>query len=207
MSTQPEDEATRLHSSAAAGVPAANASAVAAPVAQPFDPARMLNDIIAARNPQHEVSALVGLAQVKIGKDNLRFEVRSALAGYVYVLMLDAKREHLFLMFPNAVDPHNRIKAGQSLHLPGKNWPLVAQGPAGSDQFLVLVSESPRDFTAASLQKGEPFAEFDLNRIKAEWQAQPQPLLFAGQAKCEPGTPCPAGFGAAGFVIEEVEKK
>ena len=182
-------------------------ASAAQPVVLPFDPARMLNDLIAAGNPQHEVTTIVGQQQVRIGKDNLRFEVRSARDGYVYVLMLDAKHEHLYLMFPNVVAQQNRIKANEPLRLPGKHWPLVAQGPAGTDQFVVLVSEAPRDFAKAGLQKGDPFAEFDLNRLKAEWASKPQPLLFAGQAKCEAGTPCPDGFGAAGFVIEEVEKR
>ena len=185
-------------------VPQASATPTPSPVATTapsavFDPARMLSEVVNAADPQVQVSVEVAQQRLLIGRDFLSFNVRSPQAGFVYVLTLDAERKHLSLLFPNSIDKKNRIEADKPLKLPRKGWPIQAQGPVGNDQFVVIVSEQERDFTAAGLQKSDSIPEFNLEQAQAAMKNQPPGVpLFAGQG---------AGrYGAAAFTIEEFKK-
>ena len=52
------------------------------------------------------------------------------------------------LLFPNALDAGNEIRAGETIALPRPRWQLTAGGPPGIDKLLVLVTEGPRDLPA-----------------------------------------------------------
>jgi hypothetical protein len=184
------------------------ASVVAPPVAPApvFDPLKMLTDIVASRDTQHEVEAKVASNKVKIAKDDLRFTVRSSKPGYVYVLMLDTERQHLYLMFPNASDKNNKIAAGNAMSVPGASSKWTAQGPAGLDQFVVMVSDSPRDFKVAGWQAGDPIGEFSMEFARRAFEAKSgSPALFAGEVACAANAPCSSSYGAASFAIEELQ--
>ena len=183
----------------ASPTPVAVATPAPPPVATEFEPTRMLNDVVAAADAQMQVSVEVPKQRLQIGRDFLSFNVRSSQAGFVYVLTLDAERKHLSLLFPNGADKNNRIEVDKVLKLPRKAWPIQAQGPAGNDQFVVIVSPEERDFTAAGLQKSDSIAEFDLALAKAAMAGQSAGApLFAGKGASR--------FGAAGFSIEEFKK-
>ena len=70
------------------------------------------------------------------------------------MVLLGSDRSSFYLLYPNAFDRQNKIKANQPLTLPAPNWAVKASGPAGTDELLVLVSASPRDLKA--LPQGEP---------------------------------------------------
>jgi serine/threonine protein kinase len=201
-----------------AAMPAASVASIAPPVASAttpviptpaatptpavvaeFDPARMLSEVVAAADPQVKVEISVPQPRLRIGKDPLNFTVRSSQAGFVYVLQLDTERKHLYLLFPNAIDKKNRIEADKPLKLPRKDWSILVQGPAGSDQFVVMVSEQERSFDGTGLQKSDSIPEFDLAQAKQAFQAQAAGgPLFAGKGG--------GRYGAAGFEVEEVKK-
>lgn len=176
----------------------------AGPALTPID---ALFRIAAAGNPQHAVTVDVSLPRVRIGVDRLRFSVSSSRAGYVYLLMVGADRRQFWLLFPNEDDQANRIAAGGTLTLPRPGWHMSATGPPGTDQLLVMVSEAPRDFSAAGLIPSPPFAEFRLDKGGRIGAATPEAAQrYAGQPRC-PGqqdSACPRAYGAALFSIEEV---
>jgi len=137
-------------------------------------------------------------ARIVIGKDKLHFRLRSAKAGHLYLLMVGSDRSHFFALFPNALDGDNRIEANQELALPRPGWALVAGGPPGVNTLLAIVSEHPRDFTAAGLKTQEPFGEFPL-------ASGTDFAVYAGRPKCPAGqAECSAGYGAAILTIEEI---
>jgi hypothetical protein len=81
---------------------------------------------------------------------------------------------------------------------------MVAGGPAGTNHFVAIVSEQPRDFTAAGLKKVDPFAEFPLETAAEIARSQPaEPSPFVGKPVCAAGAPCSDAYGAAIFTIEE----
>ena len=145
-------------------------------------------------------------AQVRIGRDRLRFRLRSNKSGYLYVLMVGTDKQHFYKIFPNAVDDKNRIDAGKELSLPRAGWIMVSDGPPGADQFVAVVSENPRDFADTGLVTVDPFAEFPFDaaaRLAASHTAGQSPFL--GKATCPDGTAgCSDAYGAAVFTIEEV---
>ena len=153
--------------------------------------------------PGFEVTASPRKSEVAIGKDKLGFELRSKREGFVYVYLLSSGGE-MFLLFPNLLDKHNKIAAGQGLTLPRASWPMDAGGPAGVNQFAVLVSEHERDFGGSGMQSEGVFPQFPLPVLAALEAARgsaPPPLL--GQPVCALNTPCKDAYGTAFFKITE----
>ena len=191
-------------------VPAQTATAPPQPVqetsAKAFDPVSALDRIFEGRDRNHLVTVATDKARIKIGRDQLRFRVSSAKGGHVYVLMVGTDRNHFNLLFPNAIDGANRIASHEELRLPRPGWAMTAGGPPGTNHFVAIVSESPRDFTDAGLRMVDPFGEFPpevASKIARSQAGKPTP--FAGKPACKAGSACPAGYGAATFSIDETD--
>lgn len=173
------------------------------PPPAPRTPAESLQSLASGAAPGFDVTATPKKAEVAIGKDRLAFEVRSKREGFVYVFLLSSGGE-MFLLFPNLLDKYNKITAGGSLSLPRASWPMDAGGPAGTDQFAVLVSEHERDFSAAGVQNDGVFPVFPLPvlaALEATRGTGPSPLL--GKPVCAPGAPCNDVYGVGNFKIVE----
>lgn len=186
----------------------ASAASLHTPKDAAFDPVRALDDVFQARNRDHAVTISIDQAQVRIGVDQLMFSIRSSKPGYVYLLMVGTDRSQFWLLFPNSLDNNNRIEADQQLDLPRARWRMVASGPPGTNQFVAIVSDSPRDFQSAGLKKLEPFSEFPLaTAAQLQRAASGAAPLFAGKAKCQSGQgACSEAYGAAVFSIAEIAK-
>lgn len=202
-------------SAPASGAPVSGAPASVAAVQTPpapatppatFDFIAEMDRIFTQRDPEHAVGVVVPSPRVTIGKDRLRFNVRSSRSGYLYVLMAGSDKQHLYLLFPNQIDRDNRVTAGKEVMLPRPGWSMVADGPAGTDQFVVIVSERERDFTKAGLVQFEPFAEFPFETAARLSQRSPADRsLFVGDPVCvDAAASCSDAYGAAAFSIEEV---
>jgi hypothetical protein len=123
----------------------------------------------------------------------------------VYIYTVGTEGNDFHLLFPNARDRNNRIGANEVLRLPRASWPIKAFGPPGTDHFVVMVSDAPRDFGAAGLTDENPFAVFPVAqaaRLQAAYTGKT--ALFAGTPVCA-DTPCAADYGAAAFTIDEVQ--
>jgi hypothetical protein len=64
------------------------------------------------------------------------------------------------VLFPNALDGNNRVEARKPLALPRPDWKLMAQGPAGTNHLLVLVTDTPRDLSALTASPPTAAAPF-----------------------------------------------
>lgn len=175
--------------------------------AKPFSPLDEIDRLFQQRSRDYSVAVEVEQAQVRIGRDRLRFRLRSNKPGYLYVLMVGTDKQHFYKIFPNAVDSKNRIDAGKELALPRPGWIMVSDGPPGADQFVAIVSEQPRDFTDSGLVAVDPFAEFPFEAAAQLAASQPTGQSpFIGKVKCPDGAAaCSDAYGAAVFTIEEVE--
>jgi hypothetical protein len=135
----------------------ASTTQVAAP-ALPKPPASAaLSDIYEQRDARRKVLLKVHNSPLKIGKDVLDLSVNSSHDGYMYLVLLGSDNKSFYLLFPNDLDKSNAIKAGETLKLPRKNWQITAQGPAGTDKMLVVISESPRALSLLGQGKSGPF--------------------------------------------------
>jgi serine/threonine protein kinase len=173
------------------------------PPSLPRTPLDSLQSLAAGAAPGFDVTATPKKPEVSIGKDKLAFEVRSKREGFVYVFLLSSGGE-MFLLFPNLLDKYNKITAGSPLSLPRASWPMDAGGPAGTNQFAVLVSEHERDFSASGVKNDGVFPQFPLPvlaALEATRGTGPSPLL--GQPVCAPNTPCNDVYGVANFKIVE----
>jgi len=173
------------------------------PPPAPRTPLESLQSLAAGAAPGFDVTATAKKPEVAIGKDKLAFEVRSKREGFVYVFLLSSGGE-MFLLFPNLLDKYNKINANSALSLPRASWPMDAGGPAGTNQFAVLVSERERDFSASGVQNDGVFPQFPLPvlaALEATRGAGPSPLL--GKPVCAPNTPCNDVYGVANFKIVE----
>ncbi len=189
---------------APAAVPTASPPVVstAAPP-QVFDASRSLKEVVSGASADYAVSAKPLKNEVQIGKDRLEFQVQSSKAGFVYVYYLSSSSE-MYLLFPNALDKRNKIEAGATLSLPRPSWVMEAGGPAGTDEFVVVVSERERDLKATGIQYDGVFGQFSTKILAALEVGRPagQPLL-AGTPICEGATPCKDIYGANSFKITE----
>jgi len=144
------------------------AAPAAVPVAQPvLASSATLRVITQPSNPRRKVEVVLSRNRLKIGEDPLALTVKSSHDGDVHLVLLGSDRKSFYLLFPNGLDSDNRIQANQRLSLPRPDWKLVAQGPAGTDQLLVLVSDTPRDLKAltASLPDASVPFTFSLNDL------------------------------------------
>jgi Caspase domain/Domain of unknown function (DUF4384) len=163
------------------------------------------------RDGKRKVEITATKTQLKIGQDTMDFSVKSDKAGYVYVALAGSDNKSLYVLFPNDLDKNNRIVAGQTMLLPRPNWKLRSQGPEGTNQLLVFVSDGPRDLSSLSKNKSGPFT-VSLN--SADGRAELGALMSRSaigtdavciDAKTRVGTPqCSDAFGAAMLRINEV---
>ena len=195
----------------AAAISAPSAQDVAAPPSRgPFSVEAVLEDIVRRADPQMSVTAKADNENLVIGRDQLKFRVKSSQAGYLYVLYSGTGPANLLLLFPNEADRDNRIAANKDLLLPrkgssGKTWSIDAAGPPGADHIVALVSRVPRDFAGVGLKQGSGVSSFDLETIQGLWaSASASGSPYAGAARCDANADCASEFGAALLRISEV---
>ena len=164
---------------------------------------RIIDTLHEQRNLDWPVSVQVTSDRVKIGKDRLRFRLRSERDGYVYLLMQGTDRSHFYQLFPNGLDQNNRLRGNADMSLPRSNWEMVAGGPPGLNRFIALVTPTPRKFAAAGLDSGHPFSEFD-PQVAARVFSDKGAGAFAGEpAGCKLDEQACAAYGSVLFEIEE----
>ena len=126
-----------------------------------------LKDIEQQRNPRRVVDVKVSKPAMKIGKDSLNLSIKSSHDGYIYMILLGSDAKSFYVLYPNGLDKNNIIKAGQTVRIPKPDWEVKAVGPVGTNNLLVMVSDSPRKLntlTMAEPTAAEPFT-YALNDI------------------------------------------
>lgn len=157
-----------------------------------------LADIAAQADPRRmpEVSGQSGA--LRIGRDFLDLTITPQRDGFLYLVLLGSDARSFYLLFPNALDMSNRVRAGQPVRLPREDWRIRAAGPAGINHLLVVVADTPRALERLTRVKSDvrsPFT-FTLNTLDG------RSALFDFL------TTAPAGgtesFGARLLTVEEV---
>ena len=141
---------------------------------------------------------------MRIGKDALEFTVQSVRDGFVQVLVLGPDGSAL-LMFPNAQASDNRIRAGTKLTLPKASWKLDTTEPTGTEHFLVIVSDQPRDYSELGKTRDYIFLKLPNQQqglqLASTW-TRSTPLLLGGLKNCA-SADCDA-YGAAKFSVDVI---
>ena len=127
-----------------------------------------LRDVEQQKNPRRKVDVQLSKSSLQIGKDALDLTIKSSHDGYVYLVLLGSDAQSFYVLFPNGLDKANRIKANQALRLPKPDWQVKAAGPAGTDQLLVIVSDTPRQMDSLTLAEPTSAAPFtySLNNLQ-----------------------------------------
>ena len=147
--------------------PEPTAVASAAPAQNP-PPAATFNNIFEGRDDKRLVELLASKTTLKINQDRLDFKITSRESGFLYLLMAGSDGKTYDILFPNKLDPDNRIKAGETIELPRSNWRLLAGGPEGKNTVLAIVSNTPRDFSSLRGQSVGPFSVLEVNAIASK---------------------------------------
>jgi len=192
--------------------PAAAATASASVVAA-------LTDIYNQRDDRWAVEATTAAASLKIGS-NLNLSIRSQRDGYVYVFYRGTSPDSFYLLFPNQLDSANSIAANQEMKLPRKAWSVSALGPKGTDHLMVMVTETPRDFSGLALpsqyvSQSGPFEKIQPTAAAVASISQAAMLSSAlRQAECRNSAAkrdlgvarrCSNVFGASVLSVEETD--
>lgn len=136
---------------------------------------------------------------LKIGEDLLQFQVQSPVSGFVAVYVR-ASDNSLIQFLPNARVPALAIEANTPLRLPPANEPIQAAGPAGENQFLVVVTEQPRNYDHLQFQDHYGFGLIQTNQNGSGLGLQ----ALEGISTCV-STACKDRLAAAWFSVEEVD--
>lgn len=152
----------------AASVPAPSISATKLPAPeQALASLATLKDIEQQRNPKRLVEVQVSKPTLKIGKDSLDLSIKSSHDGYLYLILLGSDSKSFYVLYPNGLDKNNQVKAGQTVRIPRPDWEVKAAGPVGTNNLLVMVSDSPRKLNTLTMSEptaAEPFT-YALNDI------------------------------------------
>lgn len=205
---------------AADAAPPAPAAAPAAPAVAPVvgaAPVQLsalaaLQDIYNSRDDRRLVTLSAAKPALKIGVDTVDFTLSSREGGYVYLMMVGSDGQTFDLLFPNQIDRNNLIEPGGTMRLPRPSWQLSAEGPPGRNTLLAIVTDNPRDFSAAGLKPSGPFSQVEAVAAKdiqlvtvsaarstdAECSAAASTRTLAVQKRCS------TGYAAALLTIEEV---
>ena len=136
---------------------AATPPAPAPIAAAPMTGEQALRQMFDQRDAKRRVQVTLSKSKLKIGQDAIDFSVQSARTGFVYVALAGSDNKSVYMLFPNDLDQNNKIEAGQKLLLPRPNWRVKADGPAGIDNLLVMVTDAPRDLAPLAANKAGPF--------------------------------------------------
>jgi hypothetical protein len=126
-----------------------------------------LKDIEQQSNPRRVVDVKLSKPVMKIGKDSLDLSIKSSHDGYIDMILLGSDAKSFYVLYPNGLDKNNSIKAGQTVRIPKPDWEVKAAGPAGTNNLLVLVSDTPRKLNTLVMAEptaAEPFT-YALNDI------------------------------------------
>jgi serine/threonine protein kinase len=173
-------------------------------VRAPFEIREEFDKVVAGQTAGFTVSAAPASSTLKISRDRLAFNVTSSRDGYVHVLVLGPDGS-LLLLFPNGQSSDNRIRAGQTLTLPQPTWALDTSEPAGREEFLVIVSDQPRDYAELGSEREYIFLKLPTGRRGAELAAgwtRSTPLLLGSVKQC-PTAHCET-YAAATFGVDIV---
>lgn len=179
---------------ATASAPAAAAPAPAAPPLS-AKPARVLEEIYMQRDAARSLRVDVPKSTLKIGVDAFELSVTANRDGYLYLVMAGSDNESLYLLYPNALDGQNAIKAGETRRLPRSGWAFTAGGPVGEDSILVMLTDAPRDLSRLRAVKEGPFLK-SLRDTQGNSLLQ-QTIVLSGQSGSD-------AFGAALVRIGEI---
>ena len=127
------------------------------PSLKPVAPADLLRQIHEQRDASRSLQASASPKIMRINQDQLRMSVTSPRDGYLYIALAGSDGKSLYLLYPNALDTDNMVKANQKIDLPTGRWRITAGGPAGIDTMLVMVTDSPRDLSRLQGDKVGPF--------------------------------------------------
>jgi len=177
-------------------------------------PINTLKDIFSNRDDRRSVTMTPSRPNFKIGRDKVEFKVSSSHDGHVYILMVGSDGKAFDLLFPNQLDKNNQIAAGQTINFPRPSWEITASGPPGKNELLVIVSDSPRDFSKLKMVPAGPFSVVEANPVSSkDIQFVSGTSSTASNSDCNDGVlkrnltiakSCSNGFGAAMASIEEV---
>lgn len=136
---------------------------------------------------------------LKIGQDLLRFQIESPVSGFVAVYVR-ASDNSLIQLLPNVRVPALAIEANKPMRLPPANEPIQAAGPAGENQFLVVVTEQLRNYGHLNFQDHYGFGLIPAGPAHSGAPIQ----ALEGISPCA-NTSCNDRLAAAWFSVDEVD--
>jgi hypothetical protein len=190
---------------AASGV--ASGDAAGAPPAAPAlaSPAEILAELDRQRDGQRRVEAALRQSRLRIGRDALQVDITPGHDGYLYLALAAADGHSLYLLYPNDLATDNRVRAGERLSLPGKEWEIVGDGPPGTETLLVMVTDAPRELGGLAHEQAGPFMK---TLLDAQGRARLQWLLSNGTPAPDCGQagrpPCSDAFGSTLLQVQTV---
>ena len=132
---------------------AASTTAAAAAAATAVNAPNALRDLSVGADRSWKLTLQPTKKQIRIGQDALEFDVEVDRPGYLYIFQVGSDGKTFNLLFPNQADAANQVAAGTQ-HFPRAGWSLRSAGPPGPNSLMVLLSPTPKDFSAQMTAAG-----------------------------------------------------
>jgi hypothetical protein len=162
--------------------------------------------VLKAQTPGFGVRAVAAKTQLRIRRDELKFNLTSERDGYLYVYGHSSDGS-LTLLVPNKRSGVVKLRKGQDWRFPtGDGFYLPADEPTGTSRLLLVVSAAPRSHEALKLKFEDPVYQFPGGDAASALMAQhsgPGSFL-TGTPKCLAGVSCDDAYGAALLNFETV---
>ena len=154
------EHAERLAVEAALAVDADKQTQGSSGAESPLGPLATLNDVLNQRDPRRKVDLRLKQRRLKIDRDELAMVITPQRDGYLYLIHVAPDLQTFTLLFPNALQSDNRVRARQPVQIPRLDWRLVSAGPPGVSKVLALVSDTPKDTKLLPpVKTSEPFSQ------------------------------------------------
>jgi len=174
-----------------------------------IDSHNLMATIAQAADATHVVTVTPTKTSYLIGSDFLEMAVNSSKSGYLTIFSVGSSGA-IYQLFPNQYDNDNRISANTPLHLPSIKWQIRANGPAGKDRFVAIVSGTANRFAGL----GVPVTPFKKIMDDKGGASELIKKLMTPDKSCIPSKigqrdfdampTCSSGYGAGYTDVQEI---
>jgi hypothetical protein len=173
-----------------------------------IDSHNLMATIAQAADATHVVTVTPTKTSYLIGSDFLEMAVSSSKSGFLTIFSVGSSGT-IYQLFPNQYDNDNRISANTPLQLPSSKWQIRANGPAGKDRFVAIVSGTADRFSGL----GVPVTPFKKIMDDTAGARELIKRLVTPDKSCKPSKSdqrdfdamptCSSGYGAGYTDVQE----
>jgi hypothetical protein len=159
-------------------------------------PPDLINAFLQGADSSYQITtAKPNKTSYRIDIDKVEMDIETNKNGYLTIFSIGSSGK-LFQIFPNDKDSNNQVEANKIYRLPRPTWVLPARGPAGTNQYILVLAKEPDLFSGHNVPVGHADADLPnaiINRIITDLKRCATEI-----------NACPF-YGATTMIVQEVD--